>query len=66
MDDAVVIHIGSLFIGSLSLFFISVFIVLPSRSNFHVPTVYGMSTPRGNHIVLDDGYLDSELVALIS
>ncbi len=25
--------------------------------------VYGMSTPRGNHIVLDDGYLDSELVA---
>src|SRR5574343_100833 len=24
-------------------------------------TVYGISTPRGNHIVLDDGYLDSEL-----
>lgn len=25
--------------------------------------VYGMSTPRGNHIVFDDGYLDSELNA---
>ena len=25
--------------------------------------VYGMSTPRGNHIVLDDGYTDDELTA---
>nr|pir hypothetical protein 2 - Aedes densovirus (strain GKV 002 002) [Aedes aegypti densovirus] len=47
---AVVIHVGVRSIGSLSLFFTSVFMVFPSSNNFHVPTFTGVIIGSSNRI----------------